>query len=338
MKVSMPKVLGNRELCDRLCSDLLSHTSAHAYILSGAKGSGKHLIALQFAAAMACEKRDIDGLPLPCGSCPSCRKIFSGKSPDIVWIGKDGASVKIEQIRRLLTEVPVLPNDLNDKFYMIEDADTMTPQAQNAFLLTLEEPPSFVHFFLLCEKPERLLETVRSRAPILRTEMIPRETIRDHIRNSGGNAAALLSSKPNEFEEILTIADGSVGRVLALCDEKERAPLLERRRKADILVRHILSGNKGEAALFITTLPSSQAELVPILVCVQNALRDLIALKRSEHTAPIFYTDREKACETAYSRTSQALYRAYRVVETAVSNITRNANVRVTLACMVANL
>lgn len=338
MKASMPSVVGNRDLCDRLCLDLSARTAAHAYILSGAKGSGKHLIAMQYAAATACEKRHEDGTPLPCGVCPTCRKILSGKSPDISVISKNGASVKIEQIRRLLAEVAVLPNDLEDKFYMIEDADTMTPQAQNAFLLTLEEPPSFVHFFLLCEKPERLLETVRSRAPVLRTETIPREAIKDHVRRIGGPAASLLSAKPNEWEEILTIADGSIGRVLALCDEKERAPLLERRHKADAFVRHILQGDKRAAAISVTALPSTQAEVVPILICVQNALRDLIALKQSENAALVFYADRKEACESAYSCTSHALYRAYSAVETAVGSITRNANVRLTLACMVANL
>ncbi len=338
MKASMPKIVGNRSLCDRLCSDILNKTAAHAYILSGPKGSGKHLVAMQFAAAIACESKDHANEALPCGTCPTCRKILAGKSPDITVISKNGASVKIEQIRNLLSEVARLPNDLDDKFYIIEDADTMTAQAQNAFLLTLEEPPSFVHFFLLCEKPERLLETVRSRAPVLRTEMIEAEAIKAYVRQSGGAAATLLSAKPDEFDEILAIANGSIGRVLALADEKERAPLIARRREADQLLHAALAQKKAALAVQITSLPTKQDELLPILLCAQSALRDLIALKSSEDAPLVFYTDRAAALALAYSGTLHTLYRIYNALDDAMSNLSRNANIRLTLAIMAAKL
>ncbi len=336
MKASMPKIVGNRSLCDRLCSDILNKTAAHAYILSGPKGSGKHLIAMQFAAAIACEKKDDANPPLPCGACPTCKKILAGKSPDITIISKSGASVKIEQIRNLLSEVARLPNDLDDKFYIIEDADTMTAQAQNAFLLTLEEPPSFVHFFLLCEKPERLLETVRSRAPVLRTEMIEREAILEWICQNGGAAASLLSSKPNEFDEILAIANGSIGRVLTLSDEKERAPLLAHRREAELLIHNALNQQRKDLAMQVAAFPSKQEELLPILVCAQSAIRDLTALKGSENAPLVFYTDRTAALELAYSSTLHILYKIYDALENAINNLSRNANIRLTLATMAA--
>ncbi len=336
MITSMPAVIGNRGLCDRLCEDIRGRTAAHAYILSGAKGSGKHTIAFQFAAAMACEQRDNVKSPLPCGTCPSCRKILAGKSPDITVISKSGASVKIEQIRNLLADVRRLPNDLEDKFYIIEDADTMTAQAQNAFLLTLEEPPSFVHFFLLCEKSERLLETVRSRAPILRTDLIDHDSIKAYIKRIGGNAAALLSSKPDEFEEILAIACGSIGRVLALADEKERAPLIARRREADLLVKNALGQKKRDLVALISAFPTKQDELVPILVCAQNAIRDLVALKGDENAPLSFYADRSAALEIAYTSTLHSLYKIFDAIDVALGNLSRNANMRLTLASMVA--
>ncbi len=333
MKASMPKIVGNRSLCDRLCSDILNNTAAHAYILSGAKGSGKHLIAMQFAAAIACENKSNANEPLPCGTCPTCKKILAGKSPDITIISKNGASVKIEQIRNLLSEVTRLPNDLDDKFYIIEDADTMTAQAQNALLLTLEEPPSFVHFFLLCEKSERLLETIRSRAPVLRTEMISHEDIKTYIHEKG-DAAMVLSSAPKEFDEILAIANGSIGRVLALANEKERAPLIARRREAELLIQNAIGLKKCALATQVSALPSKQDELLPILVCAQSALRDLTALKGSEDAPLVFYTDRATALELAYSCTLHTLYKIYDSLDNAMENLTRNANIRLTLAAM----
>ena len=338
MKQSMPNVVGNEGLRNRLCGDILSKKTAHAYILSGAKGSGKHLIAMQYAAAIACERKGDASAPLPCGECLSCRKIMAGKSPDVITVSKDGKSVKIEQIRALGKNVRTLPNDLDDKFYIIEDADTMTPQAQNAFLLTLEEPPSFVHFFLLCEHPERLLETVRSRAPMLRTEIISDEEIKAYVRQKNPSAAAILSENPEEFEEILAISGGAIGRVLTLLDEKERAPLLARRSKASTLVEHALKKERSALTKLLCQLPSKQDELLPILTCAQSALRDLVALKRIPDAPLVFYSDRESAAELAYSCSFHTLYHVYEAIDTAIGNISRNANIRLSLSSILSKI
>ncbi|MBR7161720.1 MAG: hypothetical protein IKD07_04815 [Clostridia bacterium] len=154
MKKAFSDVIGNEGLRRRLCDDIRKRSMAHAYILAGPHGSGKHTMARQFAAALACENKDREDMPLPCLTCLSCRKILEGKSPDLIWIEKMGQSVKIEQIRALKTDVFTYPNDLDDKIYVIEDADTMTESAQNAFLLTLEEPPSFVHFSCFVSTPK----------------------------------------------------------------------------------------------------------------------------------------------------------------------------------------
>lgn len=338
MKESMPDIVGNVGLRNRLCQDITSQKMAHAYIISGAKGSGRHLVAMQSAAAIACESKHNTSAPLPCGECPSCRKILSGKSPDVITISKDGKSVKIEQIRALGKDVRTLPNDLDDKFYIIEDADTLTPQAQNAFLLTLEEPPSFVHFFLLCEQPERLLETVRSRAPMLRTEMIPNEDIKAYVRRTSSPASSLLATKPQEFEEILSIANGSIGRVLTLSDEKERTPLLARRAKASALVEHAAGKDRTALTALLCQLPAKQDELLPVLTSAQSALRDLVALKQTPDATLVFYSNRDAASELAYSCSLHSLYRVYDAIDDAIASISRNANIRLSLSCLLTKI
>lgn len=338
MKEAMPYIVGNSELRRRLCDDILKNTEAHAYILAGPHGSGRHTLALNFAAALACENRDNSSEPLPCLHCPSCRKILEGKSPDVIVVGKTGQSVKIEQIRNLKSDVITLPNDLDDKIYILEDADTMTTAAQNAFLLTLEEPPSYVHFFLLCTKPEKLLETVRSRAPILRTELLPDSLVREHLISNNKTAAMLSRAKPQEFEEILTIAAGSIGRALELCDDKERAPLLKQRTTAADFVGAALKRNSVALVEWILALPQKQDELLPILGSVQNALRDLIALKSSEDSPLVFYTDRESAAQLAYASSTAALFRLSDTVAKTVDGISRNANIRLSLVTMISDI
>ncbi len=338
MKEAFSDIVGNDGLRHRLGDDILKGTLAHAYILAGPRGSGKHTIALRFAAALACENRDADGLPIPCLTCPTCRKILEGKSPDIIQIEKNGQSVKIEQIRTLKNDVLSLPNDLENKIYIIEDADTMTEAAQNAFLLTLEEPPPFVRFFLLCEKPEKLLETVRSRAPSLRTEILPRELVAEQLKRQSPTAATLARTKPAEFEEILTIASGCIGRGLELCDEKERAPLLKQRGLASSFVEIALAKQYASLAELIVSLPKKQDELLPILGNMQSALRDLIALKSAADAPLVFYTDRESATELAFTHSTKALFGFYEKLSVTVGNLSRNANIRLSLASLLANI
>lgn len=335
MKASMPSIVGNEKLRNRLCHDILNRSMAHAYILSGPRGSGKHSIAIQYAAAIACEKKQDTNAPIPCGTCPSCRKILEGKSPDVITVAKDGQSVKIEQIRNLQTDVRKVPNDLDDKFYIIEDAQTMTSQAQNAFLLTLEEPPTFVHFFLLCDTEEPLLETVRSRAPVLRTEPIPSQDIKAHLLRTVPDATKLST---DALDELLAIADGSIGRAQELLDEKEREPFVKRRRTAQNLVEYALARKPIPLIELINTLPPKQDELFPVLTAAQNVLRDLIALKQSE-TAPLcFYTDREAATELAYRHSLAAMLRLYDNLTETEDRLSRNANIKLTLTAMIAKL
>ena len=338
MKEAFVDIVGNDGLRRRLGDDILKGTLAHAYILAGPRGSGKHTIALRFAAALACESRNVDARPIPCLTCPSCRKILEGKSPDVIHVEKTGQSVKIEQIRALKNDVFTLPNDLENKVYIIEDADTMTEAAQNAFLLTLEEPPPFVRFFLLCEKPEKLLETVRSRAPSLRTEILPRALVAEQLKRRSSVAATLAGTRPEEFEEILTIAGGCIGRGLDLCDEKERAPLLKQRQMASSFAELALTKKYTLLAELIVSLPKKQDELLPILWHVQSALRDLIALKSAPDAPLAFYTDRERATELAFAHSTKALFSFYEKLSVTVGNLSRNANLRLSLVNLLANI
>ena len=143
METAFPDILENRALADRLSREIRSGKLSHAYILSGPEGSGKHMLAVRIATALSGPNRLSDGAPLPCMTCPSCRKILEGNSPDLIYILREGsrATLGVEQIRFLREDVLIAPNDTDVKIYVIEDAETMTPQAQNALLLTLEEPP-----------------------------------------------------------------------------------------------------------------------------------------------------------------------------------------------------
>jgi len=224
------------------------------------------------------------------------------------------------------------------KIYIIEDTQTMTPQAQNALLLTLEEPPSYIIFFLLCESEEKLLETVKSRAPILRTEPISHEKIKEYLLTHSEDAEKLCRAKPSELDAVISIANGSIGRALELIDEKTRQPFIKQRETAEKLVTYALSKNTLALTELIVTLPTKQDELFPVLTYAETLLRDLILLKKSEDATLCFYSDREKAAELSYSTSLSTLLSLYSQLEKTKDTLQRNANIKLTLSVMLANI
>ena len=339
-KKIFPTLIGNDPLRSRLGEDILSSSLSHAYIIDGKKGSGKHTAAMLIAASLSCENKDSPHHALPCGECPSCKKILSGKSPDVILVKRDDkkSSITVDTVRELKNSVIITPNDTEYKVYIIEDADTMNVQAQNAFLLTLEEPPKYVLFLLLCENSGLLLETVRSRAATLRTEPTDREKISEYLLNRCDNsevrerANELKRTSPEEFSKLLLLSDSSIGQAVDLLDEKTRNPILKNREFASELIL-AMSDRRGAEKLLalIATASGKREETVEQLTLTQKALRDMTLIKRSDTAPMIFFTSREEAASFASSFTLPDLMFAYDAIAETKSSLSGNANVRLTL-------
>ena len=138
---------------------------AHAYIVSAPPEAGARR-AREIAQRLVCSAAE----GRPCGVCRDCVKAARGIHPDIITIerqtdekGKPKREIYVDQIRDLARDAAILPNESRRKVYIIRDAGTMNPSAQNALLKLLEEPPEFDAFILVSDSFEQLLETVRSR-------------------------------------------------------------------------------------------------------------------------------------------------------------------------------
>ena len=333
-------LIGNEALRARLQSDIREGRLSHAYLIEGVEGSGRSTLATALAAALACERRD-SSATLPCGTCNACRKVMEGKSPDVIRICRDTkkATIGVDEVRFLRGDVCVRPNDLDTKIYIIEEADLMTTQAQNALLLTLEEPPPYVLFLLLCESAAAMLETVRSRAPALRMERIPSETMRDYLLQRDRGFASL---DEQARREILLLSGGSIGRALALTDPTERAPLSERRSLAARLVSAMLMHADADTKLALMNdigikrdkVTIKRETLIALLEDVLTALRDLILLKRADRVTLGFYTDEQTALDLGGRASLQTLLSLTDTVERVRRQFIRNANVRLAMTSL----
>ena len=336
MRQILSNIIANERLRARLGDELTAKKLSHAYILSGERGFGKHTLALHLTASLACENQQDSSKPLPCLTCPSCRKILAGNSPDIIYVNRgDKATLGIDPIRELRQDVFIPPNDLSVKVYIIEEAHLMTTQAQNAFLLTLEEPPHYVLFLLLCENPSLMLETIRSRAPVLRLEPVPNELILEHICQEVPEAKRMWEDDKTSLEELIIAADGSIGRALELLDPKLYKPLSDRREIARTFARLCASPkNTIETMRFLNGLASRRDELIEQMSMILICLRDLLLLKQTENAPLCFFYNREEASSLAYSFTTPTLLTLCDSVSETTDRLRANANVRLTITAM----
>ena len=149
------------------------HKLSHAYLFHGEAGAGKLETARWFAKALQCGAQGGE----PCGTCRSCLQADGGNHPDILFLRPEKpATIGVDDIRdQVNNEMGIKPYSSAYKIFIIDGAERMTVQAQNALLKTLEEPPSYGILILLTENADIFLPTIRSRCVILNFDPAPEE-------------------------------------------------------------------------------------------------------------------------------------------------------------------
>ncbi len=189
------RLIGQDHIVRTLINALSRDRLAHAYLFCGPRGTGKTSAAKILARAVNCE--DLQGGE-PCGKCSACAEIIAGRSMDVLEI--DAASNRgIDEIRELREKARFAPARLRHKVYIIDEVHMLTPEAFNALLKTLEEPPSRVLFILATTEPYRLPATILSRCqrfdfyPLEIKDIVPH--LAEIVQEEGyiASEAALLS-------------------------------------------------------------------------------------------------------------------------------------------------
>jgi DNA polymerase III subunit delta' len=246
--------IGNRKGVDRLVRKLHEGRFPHGLIFSGPEGLGKHTLALMVAKALNCtalrEPATRSASPTGrspnigfCDECSNCRKINSGSHPDVMAISleDEATQIKIGQIRRILGLIDLQPLEGRNKVFVIDPADLLNPEAANALLKGLEEPPPNTYFILVTVNVHELLLTVRSRCQTYNFTPLTLDEIRQYgttdelaIRWSLGSVGRARSLDISELktergivfdflETVLTAAEDQFHELLGLSAEIGRA-------------------------------------------------------------------------------------------------------------------
>ena len=193
-------ILGNEKVKDILKKAVQHNTVLHSYLFVGEEGIGKSLFAKEFAKSILCL-----GKEKPCEACKSCIEIEENNQPDYIEIVPDGNSIKIEQIRNMQLKVAEKPIVSTKKVYVIQEADTMTQEAQNALLKTLEEPPEYITIILIVSNENSILNTIKSRCTKIVFEPLSNEELKRYAQEYWKDATIP--------EEVFASSMGSIARL-----------------------------------------------------------------------------------------------------------------------------
>ncbi|MBQ4155054.1 MAG: DNA polymerase III subunit delta' [Clostridia bacterium] len=250
-------LIGNERILRNVTSMIKNNRLSHAILLEGEKGLGKKTLAFYIAKAFLCREEE-----KPCLACKSCHLIEVGSHPDCMLISPDGAGIKVDQIRNLRNEAYLTPMMSEGRVFIIDLAETMNENSQNALLKVLEEPPTNVCFLLLCSNSNALLPTIRSRCVCMSLAPVPLE------QEGADRVAELLKDTDKDAVMLLTAADGNIGKAVALADDNS---IILSRLASDILM-FAAENDRFSILISLQQFAKSREKVPSIIYELKNAL------------------------------------------------------------------
>lgn len=330
MRSYFTRLLGNEEIKTRIGKSIEAGTIPHAFLIGGPSGSGKSTLATELAAAMNCKNKQDYSHPLPCGECINCKRIYENNYPDVKILKKkkDKATLGVEPVKDFREDMFLSSTESEYKIYLIDDAESMTPEAQNALLKVLEEPPKSVMILLMARECDRILTTIKSRAQYIPMGRFDEETLARLVLSDIPEARTIKASDPNKFMGLIMSADGRLGLAKSLMTKRLTDENQEERSEIVAIIRSISQKSSyADVHAAISYLPQKRPELMAALERLMSALRDLIVIKYDENAKTVFFSSADEALRLCGDISSRRLVSLYDSANEAHELCSRNANV-----------
>ncbi len=325
--MTLAAVYGQQRAVDALRAALKTRTVHHAYVFAGPEGVGKELTAIGFAQALACREKPGEG----CGECSTCSRISRRGHPDVNWVmpqeemiarglasrsefsATPSREIRVEQIRKLMERLALRPLEATAKVAILVCADQMNVQAQNAFLKTLEEPPSGSVLILIASSP-------------IQFGPLPVDFIASKIQ-------AERELDPATAHLVAVMSEGSLSRALDLDVEA-----LGRRKDVIALFEAAVGLQPAPLLKFAEIFGASREMAEEVLAVLRVWFRDLLSIRSG--SPRLNYSDLQELAEhSAAGQSESAIHTRWTLLERAMEAISeRNGSPRLQLERMLIEM
>lgn len=313
------EILGNEMVKDHFKRAIANHKISHAYILTGEAGMGRKSIANAFAMTLLCEK----GGSEPCMSCHSCKQVMSGNHPDLIYVTHEKpGSIGVDDVREQINDtIMIRPYSSYYKIYIVDEAEKMTVQAQNALLKTIEEPPSYAVIILITTNQEAFLPTILSRCVQMKLKPLKDFTIKSYLTQN-------LHIPEKDADICAAFARGNLGKAIHLSSSDEFRELFQ---KVMVLVKNVGTMDISMLLDCIREMKEQNFDIGEVLDLMQFWYRDVLMFKvTKDMNLLIFKNEYKMINETGEKVDYAGLEAILAAIDTARTRL--NANVNMELA------
>ena len=307
-------ILGHEQIIAHLQNAIEEDKVSHAYIFNGPEASGKMMLAEAFAMALQCEGEG----KRPCLECRSCRQAADHNQPDIIYVPHEKPNtIGVDDIRtQINNDIDIKPYSSRYKVYIVDEAQKMNQQAQNALLKTIEEPPAYAIILLLTTNADSFLQTILSRCITLNLKAVKEDKIKEYLMKH-------YQIPDYQADICAAFSQGNVGKAIQLASSEEfgelKASVLQLMKRLEDIDLYEMTGAVKQIAEYKLSV-NDYFDLMMIW------FRDVLYLKATNDVDGLIFKDE------VYDIKKQAAKRSYQGIETILealekAKIRLNANV-----------
>ncbi|MBO4846198.1 MAG: DNA polymerase III subunit delta [Lachnospiraceae bacterium] len=327
----MPKfsdIIGQDMIKEHLINAINTGNVSHAYIINGERFSGKEYIAKVFAMALQCENRD--GAD-PCGECHACKQALSANQPDIIHLTHEKPNViTVDDIREQINgDIVIKPYACDRKIYIINEAEKMNVQAQNALLKTLEEPPEYAVIIILTTNVDALLPTILSRCVVLNMKPVEDSLVKEFLMK-------YVQVPDYKAEVCAAFARGNIGKAKILASSEEFDKI---KTEAIALLKHIDEMNINDISKTIKQMNEYKLEINDFLDILAIWYRDALMFKATADANNLIFRDEIRFIKQTASRsTYEGLEIILKALDKAKSRLSANVSFDLTMELLLLTI
>lgn len=307
-------IIGHQQIIEHLQNAISMDKVSHAYIFNGPDKSGKMLLANNFAMALQCERHSTEA----CMECHSCKQTLSGNQPDIIYLHHEKPNtISVDDIRTQINhDIDIKPYASPYKIYIINEAEKMNQQAQNALLKTIEEPPAYAIILLLTTNADSFLPTILSRCVTLNIKVVPDQEIRNFLIKN-------YQVPDYQADVCIAFAQGNVGKAIQLARSEDFGEI---KNSAVQLLKHVKEMELHELIDAVREISAYKLEINDYFDIMTIWYRDVLLYKATSDVNSLIFKDE------VYDIKRQASKSSYEGIETIIKALDKakqrlNANV-----------